>query len=169
MMKFKLTFVLYILIGTLITLGVPSLGDRAIAADPVPANLAACMPTTRVPITRTELIGKTVYQSQTYSLYATYQGQTPNYFPLIVSTDSSGEECQEEFYNPMGDDIAFSSVIPQPVANQLKLSEYRREIAKVGRDQFVRGVNQFLQNTSARKLYPEEAWALDQLSINVPR
>jgi hypothetical protein len=164
-MKLKLTFVLYILVGTLTALGVPSLGDRAVAADPIPA---ACMPTTRVPITRSELIGQTVLQGQTYSLYATYQGQAPNYFPLIISANSNSS-CKEEFYNPMGDDIAFSSVVPQAVANQLKLAEYQREIRKIGRDPFVRGINQFLQNANSRKLYPEEAWALAQLGINVPR
>jgi hypothetical protein len=68
----------------------------------------------------------------------------------------------------MGDRIPFASVVPQSVAQQLTLAQYRREIQRIGKDRFQQQVIQGATTTQNPTWFAEEAWALRQLGITIP-
>jgi hypothetical protein len=159
-------FWLLIVVGMLVTIGLSYLPLDAQTSG-IPETVSRCIPQqTRQPIVRSELIGSTRLQGKDYYLLATYteNSQQPNNLIIAVTNGS----CEEVFFNPMGDRVPFANVVPQSVAQQLTLAQYRREIQHIGQDRFQQQVNQGAASTQSSVWFAEEVWALQQLGITVP-
>jgi hypothetical protein len=152
-----------------IGVGLVFLVHPALAQDfsSLPSNLLPCIPqANRQPISQVALISQTEFQGQTYHLLSVYFLNDSYPSNLVITTTS--DRCQEVFYNPMGDAIALSQVVPPEVAQQLTLGRYQREIERMGVEAFQQ---QVIQSTSGRESVTwaaEEVWALQQLGIEVP-
>jgi hypothetical protein len=143
---------------SLITIG--WLNGQAIAAAPNAVN--SCIPSAQV--ARTELVAQTQMQGKTYYLFNAYeQSEEESASPLLISV--SGSNCQTAFYSPGGDSRPLSSVVSQPVAQQLTLQRYRPAIARLGKEAVQTQVNGAAAGTL---WYAEEVWALQQLGIKIP-
>ena len=159
-------FWLLIVVGMLLTIGLGYLPLDAQTTD-IPETVSRCIPQqTRQPIVRSELIGSSRLQGKDYYLLATYTENNQQPTNLIVAVTNGS--CEELFFNPMGDRIPFARVVPQPVAQQLTLAQYRREIEHIGNDRFQQQVNQVAAATQNPTWFAEEVWALQQLGITVP-
>jgi hypothetical protein len=159
-------FWLLILAGMLLTAG---LGHLPLAAQTagIPAVVSRCIPQqTRQPIGRSELIGSSRWQGQNYYLLATYTQNSQQPIPLIIAVTQG--RCRELFFNPMGDRVPFASVVPQSVAQQLTLAQFRREMKRLGKARFQQQVNQGAAAIPKPTWFAEEVWALRQLGITVP-
>lgn len=159
-------FWLLIVVGILLTVGLGYLPLDAQTTD-IPETVSRCIPQqTRQPIAQRELIGSSRLQGKDYYLLATYtkNNQQPN--NLIIAVTNG--RCEEVFFNPMGDRVPFASVVPQSVAQQLTLAQYRREIQRSGKDRFQQQVIQGATTTQNPTWFAEEVWALRQLGITVP-
>jgi len=147
----------------LVLVGLPALLTPPILqASPPPASVAACIPQQQV--ARTEPIGSTQYNGSTYYLLAAYEAGDSVSSDLVISTQ--GNQCAIDFYNPMGDAIALSSELPQPVARQLTLARYRIQLQQLGQAEFQRQINEAAQGNPT--WFDEEVWALQQLGLEVP-
>ena len=159
-------FWLLIVVGMLLTIGLGYLPLDAQTTD-IPEPVSRCIPQqTRQPIVRSELIGSSRLQGRGYYLLATYTKNNQQPTNLIVAVTNGS--CEELFFNPMGDRVPFASVVPQSVAQQLTLAQYRREIQRIGKDRFQQQVNQGAAATQNPTWFAEEVWALQQLGITVP-
>jgi hypothetical protein len=159
-------FWLLIVIGILLTIGLGYLPLDAQTTD-IPETVSRCIPQqTRQPIVRSELIGSSRLQGKDYYLLATYTENSQQPTNLIISV--TNESCEELFFNPMGDRVPFARVVPQPVAQQLTLAQYRREIQRIGKDRFQQQVSEGAASTQNPIWFAEEVWALQQLGITVP-
>lgn len=159
-------FWLLIVVGMLLTIGLGYLPLDAQTTG-IPETVSHCIPQqTRQPIVRSELIGSSRLQGKDYYLLATYTENNQQPTNLIVAVTNG--RCEEVFFNPMGDLVPFTSVVPQSVAQQLTLAQYRREIQRIGKDRFQQQVNQSAASTRNPIWFAEEVWALRQLGITVP-
>jgi hypothetical protein len=157
---------LLIVVGILLTIGLGYLPLDAQTTD-LPATVSRCIPQqTRQPIARSELIGSSRLQGKDYYLLATYTENSQQPTNLIISVTNGS--CEELFFNPMGDRVPFASVVPQSVAQQLTLAQYRQEIQRIGKDRFQQQVSQSADATQNPIWFAEEIWALRQLGITVP-
>jgi hypothetical protein len=133
----------------------------------VPSNILPCIPQeNRQPISQVLPISQTEYQGQTYHLLSVYFSADPRPSSLVIA--STYDSCQEVFYNPMGDAIALSRVVPQDVAQQLTLGRYQKEIEQIGIDAFRQQVTQSASSNAVVTWAEEEVWALQQLGIEIP-
>ncbi|MDX2241104.1 MAG: hypothetical protein NW224_10510 [Leptolyngbyaceae cyanobacterium bins.302] len=154
------------MVGILFTIGLGSLPLDA-QTPGISETVSRCIPQqTRQPIVRSELIGSSRLQGKDYYLLATYTENNQQPTNLIITVANGS--CEELFFNPMGDRIPFASVVPQSVAQQLTLAQYRREIERIGNDRFQQQVNQGAASTQNPTWFAEEVWALRQLGITVP-
>jgi hypothetical protein len=136
-------------------------------ASGLSANIIPCIPQeNRQPISQIIPISETEFQGQTYHLLSVYFSSDPHPSNLIIA--STYDSCQEVFYNPMGDAIALSQVVPQEVAQQLTLGRYQREIERIGLDAFQQQVSQSAPSRESVTWAEEEVWALQQLGIEIP-
>lgn len=161
MLKRRLILTLAFVIGLSVAM------SWSIASAQLPAAVQSCIPTqTRLPITRSEIIGSTRLSSRTYYLLAAYaEGQTRP-ADLVISTE--GDSCQEEFFNPMGDWLSLAQFLPQSVARQLTLARLRRAMEQAGSAAaFQQQINQAVENGNP-VWFEEEVWALQQLGIAIP-
>lgn len=159
-------FWLLIVVGMLLTIGLGYLPLNAQTTD-IPETVSRCIPQqTRQPIVRSELIGSSRLQGKNYYLLATYTENNQQPTNLIVAVTNG--RCEELFFNPMGDRISFASVVPQSVAQQLTLAQYRREIQRIGKNRFQQQVSQGATSTQNPIWFAEEVWALRQLGITIP-
>jgi len=161
MLKRRLILTLAFLVGVSVVM------SWSVASAQLPATVQSCIPTqTHLPITRSEIIGSTRLSGRTYYLLAAYaEGQTSP-TDLVISTE--GESCQEEFFNPMSDRLSLTQFLPQSVARQLTLARLRRAMAQAGSAAaFQQQVDQAAENGNP-VWFEEEAWALQQLGINIP-
>lgn len=157
---------LLIVVGMLFTIGLGYLPLGAQTTN-IPETVSHCIPQqTRQPIARSELIGSSRLQGKDYYLLTTYTENSQQPTNLIISVTNG--RCEEVFFNPMGDRIPFTSAVPQPVAQQLTLAQYRREIQRIGKDRFQQQVIQDATSTQNPIWFAEEVWALRQLGITVP-
>jgi hypothetical protein len=60
---------------------------------------------------------------------------------------------------------ALSSQVPLPVAKQLTLIKLQKAIARVGKPELKRQMQQLLQATTDRSLSPELSWAIKELGL----
>jgi hypothetical protein len=150
----------------LIALGAEYLPLHAQAQE-IPAAVSRCIPQqTRQPIVRSELIGSTQLQGKAYYLLSAYIDNAEPPIDLIIAVING--RCEEVFFNPMGDRIAFASVVPQAVAQQLTLARYRREMGRIGKDRFQQQINEAARSAQNPIWFAEEVWALRQLGIAIP-
>ncbi len=129
-----------------------------------PSSLDACIPQPLV--VRTELIGSTQVEGETYHLLIAYEEVDEFGSDLIISTVNG--QCELKFWNPMGDPIPFADFIPQVAARQLTLASYQHAIEKVGRDDFDKSVAEAIVQGAAEFWFDEEKWALRQLGFDIP-
>jgi hypothetical protein len=133
----------------------------------LPSNLLPCIPQeNRQPINQVVLISQTEFQGQTYYLLSVYLLNDSYPSNLVIATTS--DRCQEVFYNPMGDAIALSQVVPLEVAQQLTLGRYQKEIEQMGIEAFQQQVMQSASGRESVTWAAEEVWALQQLGIEIP-
>ncbi len=164
--RLTVAFWLPLAVGILLTLGLGYLPLDA-QTPSIPETVSRCIPQqTRQPIVRSELIGSSRLQGKDYYLLATYTGSSQPPTNLIIAVTSGS--CEEVFFNPMGDRVPFASVVPQSVAQQLTLAQFRREIQRIGKDRFQQQVSQGATSTQNPTWFAEEIWALRQLGIAVP-
>lgn len=161
MLKRRLILTLAFLIGLSVAM------SWSVASAQLPASVQSCIPTQiRLPITHSEIIGSTRLSGRTYYLLAAYAEGQARPTDLVISTE--GESCQEEFFNPMGDRLSLAQFLPQSVARQLTLARLRRAIEQAGSAAaFQQQVNQAAENGNS-VWFEEEAWALQQLGIDIP-
>ncbi|OUC14549.1 MAG: hypothetical protein B0A82_11470 [Alkalinema sp. CACIAM 70d] len=157
---------LLVVLGILLTIGLGYLPlDAQIPS--IPETVSRCIPQqTRQPIVRSELIGSSRLQGKDYYLLATYIENNQQPTNLIISVTNGC--CEKLFFNPMGDRVPFSSVVPRSIAQQLTLAQYQREIQRIGKDRFQQQVSQGAAATRNPTWFTEEVWALRQLGITVP-
>jgi hypothetical protein len=169
-MKFKtMKFVALILIGLLTLLGSAHL-TSAIPSDRIPEVTRSCLPDDdsffRVAIGEVRFLAQTRYQGVDYYLFNVVPSDSspsegPG-FPYVVST--SDQSCQRIYANPINENKWFSASMPQPVANQFSLAEYRLLIDLHGLDKFKREILPSFDRPQS----PEDIWALEQLGLTLP-
>ncbi len=149
-----------VLLATLLSVGTFfSITASTQAQSSISSSVSACIPKNQV--ARSDLIGTTQFQGKTYSLLAAYEQGDPIGSDLIISVTNGA--CERKLYNPTGDRLALASAVPQPVARQLTLQRYRREIKRIGKPTFEKQ----LDRTQQSRWFDEEVWALQQLGIQL--
>lgn len=140
--------------------------DQTTIAQPssIPEVLNDCIPSAQV--ARSELVGQTQLQGREYYLLAAYEQGDEIGSDLVISVTNG--TCEQLLYNPMGDRISLTTVVPQAVAQQLTLARYRREIQRSSEETFQQQINQAAASTQNPNWFAEEVWALQQLGITVP-
>jgi hypothetical protein len=160
-------FVTLLCIGVVsaIVMSLLSLDQPTIAqTNSIPEVLNDCIPSAQV--ARSELVGQTQLQGREYYLLAAYEQGDEIGSDLVISTADG--TCEQLLYNPMGDRISLTTVVPQAVAQQLTLARYRREIQRSSEETFQQQINQAAASTQNPIWFAEEVWALQQLGITVP-
>lgn len=159
--------------GTLFCMGIAgaivitflSLNQPTIAQiNSIPEVLNDCVPSAQV--ARSELVGQTQLQGREYYLLAAYEQGDEIGSDLVISAENG--ICEQLLYNPMGDRIPLTRVVPQAVAQQLTLARYRREIQRNSKEIFQQQINQAASSTQNPIWFAEEVWALQQLGITIP-
>jgi uncharacterized protein YbcV (DUF1398 family) len=165
-MKFPAQFItlvlvgLFIIIGTQLTLAVPS-GE-------IPEVTRSCIPETawRYKIGQVRFLAQTRYQGVDYYLFHLVPTNSEPFsadrmqFPHVVS--SSNRSCEVIYSNPSNDENWLSDSMPQAVANQFTLARYRFYLAQAGADKFEQNYLPFYQQSES----PESDWALEQLGFS---
>lgn len=131
----------------------------------LPAALNACIPSDQA--AKVEPIGKVRVSGIEYYLLSAYELNDTQGTDLVISLQ--GDRCKQVFYNPMGDPIPLANALGKQVARQLTLSRYQRKIKELGRDKFQQQINESATNSKQVVWWDEEAWALRQLGLKVPK
>ncbi|NJM99488.1 MAG: hypothetical protein HC800_22200 [Phormidesmis sp. RL_2_1] len=122
----------------------------------------------------------TVENTDYYYLYAYDQevpdnpepasADSPNWvaYPsdLVISLQS--DRCEIERLGTPGDHIDLASVVSQVAARSLTLNRFERVIEVIGRENFIARVDSWDTGDGQYSLWDEEAWALNQLDIDIP-
>jgi hypothetical protein len=142
---------------------------RALQAQ-VPESVASCIPERiRRPIGRVNNVANYAFEGETYYLLGLLEeGEPADSPPVLLVVKTTGQDCQEVFFNPGGETVQFAQVMPQMVARRLTLGLYEREINEIGMDKFKADIVKSAGSQASVTWFDEEVWALKQLGIPIP-
>lgn len=119
-------------------------------------------------------LAATEYQSDTYIMVSATgrngQMSPQSQFPMILKFSDSEKKCSIPFLDPMGDGISYSTQVPEPVAHELMLQQWKLSIKQFGgTQQYEDRLTQVaLEGNGILELNKDEFWAYQQLGFRLP-
>lgn len=140
----------------------------------IPKKLYPCLPRK---VERIELLASTVDAGNTYYLVGVHQAlqpattneaPPPTYEETLVELDNLG--CLVVVPKEKTVMVSLSRYVPESVARSLSLQKHRKKIVDAGgKQKFEQSFNDDRDGAGEiTYLFPEDAWALQQLGINIP-
>lgn len=140
----------------------------------IPKKLYRCLPRK---VEKLKLLASTVNKDNKYYLVGVHQalqpastneGSPPTYEETLVKLDNLG--CLVVVPKEKKVMVSMTQYVPESVARSLSLQKHRNKIVEAGGKQnFEQSFNDDRDGESEiTYLFPEDAWALQQLGINIP-
>jgi hypothetical protein len=164
-MKFNLKLVL--VLAPFVAIGVGVLGVSWWMNASIPSAIKPCVPRSM----STRVVAQTIGQPPTYYLLrlshqdATHQDA---YYDHVVLVNAN-HACIVAYSDPHHQGLPLSRFLPQTVANQLTLGQFRRAQRAIGQAEFHQRITTALAAGSTSSLPPEQVWALQQLGFTLPK
>jgi hypothetical protein len=133
-------------------------------------SVSSCIPERiRRPVAYVDNVSNYAFEGETYYLFGLLEeGKPVDSPPVLLVVKTTGQDCQEVFFNPGGETVQFAQVMPQTVARRLTLGLYEHEIDKIGIDKFKADIVKVAGSRTSIIWFDEEVWALRQLGISIP-